>query len=98
MITKEGSTKIVNFMTPEARVLVLGRGHDIYLAKMHYSFENFLNSQAYIRYNEHIVMISKEGFIKIVDFRTHGLLIPVPGLFIVPIENFSLIWRRHHYR
>ena len=27
MMTKEGSTKIVNFMTPGAGVLVLGRGH-----------------------------------------------------------------------
>ena len=27
LITKEGSTKIVNFMTPGARVLMLGRGY-----------------------------------------------------------------------
>ena len=27
MMTKEGSTKIVNFNTPMAGVLVLGRGH-----------------------------------------------------------------------
>ena len=27
MMTKEGSTKIVNFMTPGAGVLALGRGH-----------------------------------------------------------------------
>ena len=27
MMTKEGSTKIVNFMTPEAGVFVLGCGH-----------------------------------------------------------------------
>ena len=27
MMTKEGSTKIVNFMTPGAGVLLLGRGH-----------------------------------------------------------------------
>ena len=27
MMTKEGSTKIVNFMTPGAAVLMLGRGH-----------------------------------------------------------------------
>ena len=32
MMTKEGSTKIVNFMTPGAGVLTLGRGH-----KSHYS-------------------------------------------------------------
>ena len=27
MMTKEGSTQIVNFMTPGAGVLMLGRGH-----------------------------------------------------------------------
>ena len=27
MMTKEGSTKIVNFMTPRAGVLMLGHGH-----------------------------------------------------------------------
>ena len=32
LMTKEGSTKIVNFMTPGADVLMLGRGH-----KSHYS-------------------------------------------------------------
>ena len=38
MMTKEGSTKIVNFMIPGAGVLVLGRGHISYIVKMHYSF------------------------------------------------------------
>ena len=42
MMTKEGSTKIVNFMTPEAGVLVLGRGHISHIAKIHYSFKNLL--------------------------------------------------------
>ena len=36
MITKEGSTKIVNFLTPRAGILVLGCGHIIYTVKMHY--------------------------------------------------------------
>ena len=39
MMTKEGSTKIVNFMTPGAGVLVLGRGHISHLMKMHYFFK-----------------------------------------------------------
>ena len=30
MMTKEGSTKIVNFMTPGAGVLMLGHGHIIH--------------------------------------------------------------------
>ena len=38
MMTKEGSTKIVNFMTPGAGVLVLGRGHISHIVKMHYFF------------------------------------------------------------
>ena len=39
MMTKEGSTEIVNFMTPGAAVLVLGCGHILsHLVKMHYSF------------------------------------------------------------
>ena len=82
-------------MTPEARVLVLGRGHDIYLAKMHYSFENLLYSQAYIRYNEHIVMIRRKDLLKIVDFRTHGLWIPVPGLFVWGSSSQSRIFRSY---
>ena len=42
MMTKEGSTKIVNFMTPGAEVLVLGRGHISHIVKMHYFFKNLL--------------------------------------------------------
>ena len=38
MMTKEGPTKIVNFMTPRARVLVLGHGHISNMVNMHYSF------------------------------------------------------------
>ena len=37
-MTKEGSTKIVNFMTPGAGVLALGRGHINHIMKMHYFF------------------------------------------------------------
>ena len=36
MMTKEGSTKIVNFMTPGAGVLVLERGHISHIVKVHY--------------------------------------------------------------
>ena len=42
MMTKERSTKIVNFMTPGAGVLVLGRGHISHIMKMHYFFKNLL--------------------------------------------------------
>ena len=36
MITKEGSTKIVNFMRPGPGVLVLGCGHISHMVKMHF--------------------------------------------------------------
>ena len=43
IITKEGSTKIVNFMTPGAGVLVLlVRDHISHIVKMHYFFKNLL--------------------------------------------------------
>ena len=35
MMTKEGSTKIINIMIPWAGVLVLGRGHISCIVKMH---------------------------------------------------------------
>ena len=38
MMTNEGSTKIVNFMTPEAGVLVLRHGHISHLGKMLYLY------------------------------------------------------------
>ena len=42
MMTKEGSPKIVNFMTPGAGVLVIGRGHISHIVKLHYFFNNLL--------------------------------------------------------
>ena len=35
MMNKEGSTKIVNLMTPGAGILVLGFGHISHIVKMH---------------------------------------------------------------
>ena len=42
MMTKEVFTKIVNFMTHGAGVLVLGRDHISHIVKMHYFFKNLL--------------------------------------------------------
>ena len=56
MMTKEGSTKIVNFMPPGAGVLVLGHGHISHIVKMHYFFKNLLYSRAWIRQKMFIVM------------------------------------------
>ena len=36
MMTNEGSTKIVPFMTPRAGILALGHGHKIHIVKIHY--------------------------------------------------------------
>ena len=46
MMTKEVSTKIVNYFTPGVGVLVQGRGHISHKVKMHYFFKNLLYSQA----------------------------------------------------
>ena len=42
MMTKEESTKFVNFMTPWAGVLVLGCGHISHIVNMHYFSKNLL--------------------------------------------------------
>ena len=40
MMTKEGSTKILTFMTPLAGVLGLGGGHISHIVEMHFSYKN----------------------------------------------------------
>ena len=40
MMTKEGYTKIVNFMTPGAVIFVLGRGQISHIVSMHYFLKN----------------------------------------------------------
>ena len=42
IMTKEGSTKIVNFMNPVVGVLVLGHGQISNIGKMHYFCKNLL--------------------------------------------------------
>ena len=73
MMTEEGSTKIVNFMTLGLEVLVLRCRHINYIVKIHYFFKNlFLYSHAQIKQTEGIVIMSKEGSTKIVNFITPG--------------------------
>ena len=73
MMTKEGSTRIINFMTPGAGVLVLGRGHISHIVKLHYSFKNLLlYSQALIRQSKYVVMMTKEGSTEIINIMTPG--------------------------
>ena len=74
MMTKEGSIKIVNFITPGAGVLVQGHSHISHIVKMNYFFKNLLlYSQALIRQTKYIVMMTKEGSTKIVNFMTPGV-------------------------
>ena len=70
MMSKDGSTKIVNFMTPGAGILVLGRGQISHIMKMHYSFKNLLFTQALLRSDKlrvYVVMMIKEELTKIVN-------------------------------
>ena len=70
MMTKDGSTKIVNFMTPGAGVLVLVCGHTSNIVKINYFFKRSFSllSQALNRQTKYIVMMTKEGSTKIVNF------------------------------
>ena len=70
IMTMEGSTKIVNFMTPRAGVLVLGRGHLSHIVKVHYFFKKSFSllSHVLIKQTKYIVMMTKRGCTKIVNF------------------------------
>ena len=92
-MTKEGSPKIVNFMSPGAGVLVLGCGHLSHMVKMHYFFKNLhLYSQAYIRQTKYIVLINKEGSTKIVTFMTPGA-----GVLVLGCGHFDQIVKMHNF-
>ena len=70
-MTKEGFTKIVNFMTPGAGAgfPLLRFGHLSDIMKIHYFFKNLLlYSQTHIRQTEGLIMMSEEGSTKIVNF------------------------------
>ena len=93
MMIKEGSTKIVNFMTPRAGVFVLWCGHISHIVKMHYFFKNLLlYSQAYIRQTKYIVLINKEGSTKIVTFMTPGA-----GVLVLGCGHISHIVKMHYF-
>ena len=80
MMSKEGSNKIVNFMTPKAGILVLGWGQISHMVKMHYFCNNLhLFPQTLIRQTDRIVMMTKEGSTKIVNNMTPGAGVLVHG-------------------
>ena len=76
MMNKKGSTKIVNFMTPRAGVLVLGCGHISHLVKMH--------SSSYIRQTKYKVMMTKEVSTQIVNSMT-----PLAGVLMLGRGHIS---------
>ena len=93
MMTKEGSTKTVNFMTPGAGVLVLGCGHISYIVKMHYFFKHLLlYFQAQNRQTKYRVMMTKEGFTKIVNILTPGT-----GILVLGHDHISYIVKMHYF-
>ena len=66
MMTKEGSSKIVNFMTPRAAALVLGHGHISHIEKMHHFFKKIFKSSSLLQGTDqtnlkYIVMMTKKG-------------------------------------
>ena len=74
IMTMEGSTKIVNFMTQGAGALVLGCGHISNIVKMPYFLKNLLlYIQLQIRQTESIVMLTKEKSTQIVSFMNPGI-------------------------
>ena len=96
---KERSTEIVNFMTPRAGILVLGRGKIIHTVKMLYFFTNLLFTQAYIRQTESLVMMTKKESTKIVNFRgscAGGVVVYIVNmLYISPLLVYTRTWIKH---
>ena len=90
MMTKEGSTKIVTFMTPGSEVLVLGCSHISHIVKMHYFFKNRQYFQTWIRQTNHIIMMTKKGSTKIVTF-----MIPGSGILVLGRGHISHIVKIH---
>ena len=69
MMTWEGSTKVVNFMIPEAGVIVLRRCHLSHVVKMPYFIKNLLlYTQSWIRQTKYKVMMIKEECTKNFNF------------------------------
>ena len=91
-MTKEGSTQIVNFMTPGEGFLrkVVAICHFV---KMHYSFKTLLLfSQTYIRQTKCIVMMTKEGCTKVVNCMT-----PKAEVLVLECGHISHILKMHYF-
>ena len=81
--------QIVNVMTFGAEIRVLRCGHLSYIVKINYLL---LYSNAQIRQIGGIVRMSKEGFIKIVNFFT-----PREGILVLGHGQISYIKKMHFF-
>lgn len=86
MMTKKGSTKILNFLTPGTGVLVLGREHMTYLVKIMYFFR-IISFSIHRSYKLYIVMMTMERYIKILKF-----MILRTGVLVLKHDNISHIF------
>ena len=97
IMTKEGSSKIVNFMTFRWGVLVLVRVH-----KMHFFKDLIPYSGTWFRQTMYIVMITKEGSAKIVNFMTSrwGVLKLRRGhiSYIVKMHSLRILFSTTSYK
>ena len=80
MMSKNASSKIVNFMAPGSGVLVLGWGSIDYIEKMQKLFENLLLCcLVFKELTKYIVMMSKNASSKIVNYMAPGSGVLVLG-------------------
>ena len=91
MTTKEGSTKIENFMTLGAGVLALRRGHISHIVKIHYFFKKIFFSTQWYGSDKLKAMMNKQGSTKIVNFITPGA-----GVLLLGRGHISRIVKMHY--
>ena len=95
MMTKEGSTTTVNSITPGTGVLVLGCDHISHIVKKHFLFKTLLlYSQALIRQTKYVVMMTKEGSTKTVNFMTSGAGFLCSFTKIGLFSRSRLVWKK----
>ena len=86
MMINGESTKIVNFMTPGAGVLVLEPGQISHILKCIISIMSFSLLPGIDKKNKYIVLMTKEGFTKIINFMTPGA-----GVHVLELGHISHI-------
>ena len=79
---KEGSTKILNCMTPGAWILLLGLGYISHIVKIHDVLKNYSSKPTKIDQNKlniYIVIMNKKGSTNNLNFMTQGARVLVLG-------------------